>query len=473
MTLRTRLFVSSGLVAVPLVVGSFLLDERLRLGAMEETLRATVDAELASALRARCEDGLPLRPRWRRPLGARGPDRAPGAPGGLVLFTYATDGTAALANAPPLPAETVSTFRAGLGRGVQMRFATGGGGHCAVGLARLPPRPGQQRDQLVAVALVVASVLGGVWLAAGPVISRLRRLAADVRVSAASTYEQPVAVDADDEVATLAQAFNDAGASVRAHLLEVRAREDTLRQFVADTSHDMAIPMSVLQGHLASLDEALGGTPPVDLAAREHLRHAIGETHYMASLLRNLAVATKLGDTSAPLALGPVNLGELVERVVARHRPIARSSGVDLNHAVPGSAVVVRADATLLEQAVSNLVDNAIRYNVQRGHVAVVLEAVGAATFELSVTDDGAGVSNEDLAHLTTRWFRGSRARTRRPDGAGLGLAITAEACQRLGLTLTFTRPPGGGLTATIATPGSGVESAGRASEQLKIDTVS
>jgi len=85
-------------------------------------------------------------------------------------------------------------------------------------------------------------------------------------------------------------------------------------------------------------------------------------------------------------------------------------------------------------------VDNAIRYNRPGGHVAVLLDHAPGG-FVLSVTDDGPGVTDGELAQLTSRWFRGSDARTRRPDGHGLGLAIAAEACRRLGLSLTFTRP--------------------------------
>jgi len=116
--------------------------------------------------------------------------------------------------------------------------------------------------------------------------------------------------------------------------------------------------------------------------------------------------------------------------------------------AVP-EPLAVPSDHTLLEQAISNLVDNAVRYNTTGGHVAVVLDVAGDA-FTISVTDDGPGVSEEDLARLTTRWFRGSDARTRRPDGTGLGLAIAREAALCLGLTLTFTRPVAGGLRAEL-----------------------
>ena len=81
------------------------------------------------------------------------------------------------------------------------------------------------------------------------------------------------------------------------------------------------------------------------------------------------------------------------------------------------------SDHTLLEQALGNLVDNAVRYNRPGGHVAVLVDRRGD-DFVLSVEDDGPGVSGGDLARLTMRWFRGSDARTRRHGGKGLGLAI-------------------------------------------------
>ena len=104
-------------------------------------------------------------------------------------------------------------------------------------------------------------------------------------------------------------------------------------------------------------------------AARLHLRDAVKEVYYMASLLRNLAVATKLGDASAPLALGPVDLSALVERVIGRHRPGPSHAGRARLRRARGAGVV-QTDATLLEQALGNLVDNAVRYNVAGGHVA-------------------------------------------------------------------------------------------------------
>ena len=475
MTLRARLFLTSLLVAVPLAVGWFLFDSHLRLGTKEQELRRSVEFDVSNGLQDRCEADPPqpgrpgrggvVQPRPAPPRsdppgappgtgpgrgrggGPRGPGR--GGSGAYEFFAYDAAGRPSATDSPPLPADrdgsSATTYWTATGPGVAIVVPLGGEGPCAFLLARIPPRQGELRDQAQALALVIFSVLAAAWVAAGPLIGRLRRLADGVRRSAASHYETPVGVEGHDELAALAGAFNEAGQSVRAHLVSVQSREEALRGFVANTTHDVAIPLTVLQGHLAELDKRLD-TPE----ERSLVRGAVQEAHYMASLLRNLAAVTTLDGATAPLALSPVDLSALVERVVARHRPVARSSGVELNAAVPDPALVVPSDHTLLEQALSNLVDNAIRHNRAGGHVAVLLDA-SADGFALSVTDDGPGVTDDELAQMTSRWFRGSEARTRRPDGRGLGLAIAAAAVERLGLSLTFSRPAGAtGLRAEI-----------------------
>lgn len=455
MSLRTRLFVTSLILAVPLAVALFLVDERVRLGFMEEDLRRSVGVDVANGLLARCEAAPPTTGRPGRGVGREPERRRPAPPprrDGYEFYAYDIAGRATAADAPPLPHDrsgtTVSRFWSGPGRGVQLVVPLATSGPCAVVLARINPNFGALRDQAVALGLVIVSVLAAAWLVAGPLIARLRRLQDGVRRSAASHYAEPVVEDGRDEVAALAGAFNEAGGHVRSRLVEVQAREAALRNFVANTTHDVAIPLTVLQGHLDELDRAAAGLP----AVRAHVQAAVQEAHYMASLLRNLGTATTLDKAGAPVVLSAVDLSAMVERVVMRHRPIARACGVELNVAVPDPPLVADTDVTLLEQALSNLVDNAVRYNHRGGHVAVLLDRSGDH-FGLSVADDGPGVTDQELAHLTTRRFRGSDARTRRPDGHGLGLAIVTESVAHLGVSLTFRRPESGGLRAEMRGP--------------------
>ncbi|HVE88027.1 MAG TPA: ATP-binding protein, partial [Myxococcales bacterium] len=145
-------------------------------------------------------------------------------------------------------------------------------------------------------------------------------------------------------------------------------------------------------------------------------------------------------------------LGGVLRRAVARHQPVARRSQVSLEMAVPEEPVAVSGDVTLIEQALSNVIYNAVRYNRPEGHVAAVLER-GGPGFEVRVIDDGPGIPDEERSRLLERHFRGNAARTRAPEGRGLGLSIALRVAELHGWALKLDRSEPGGLMVTLAGP--------------------
>lgn len=451
MRLRTRLAVTSLGVLVPLAAALTWLADHDRQRGMSDTVRRVVDARLRDGADM-CGDGLrradPRPPRARLTL-----------PGGPVEFLgYRADFSPLQPGAPELDDAQRAAVTSGQMWSGRVRTATGGGvglvfrappgARCGVVVARMRPQPGVRRDQAIALVLSLVSVLAATWMAAGPILARLRRLADGVARSAGGHYAEPVHVPGShDEVTDLAQAFNDAGATVRTHLMQVEARGEALRSFVANSTHDIAMPLSALQGQLSAIE----AEPGLSADGRTQVRHALREAHYMGSLLRNLGVAARLDGVRA-IDRHRVDLSDLVQRVVTRHQVLARAREVSLDHAVPETTAEAHTDLTLLEQAVSNLVDNAIQYNRANGHVAVVLDVVGDR-FVIAVLDDGPGVPEAERTSLLTARARGTEARTRRPDGQGLGLAIVSDACRALGLTLVFSHPDVGGLRVEVGGP--------------------
>jgi two-component system sensor histidine kinase BaeS len=289
---------------------------------------------------------------------------------------------------------------------------------------------------------VIAAVLLGV----GPVVRRLRHLTDEVRRSAALGFTSAVTVSGTDEIAELGRAFDAASQAVRTQLAEKDRREQALRSFLADTTHDVMIPLTVLQAHLATLQETAGDDDVVS-GRRTALVGAMDEAHYIASLVHNLGAAAKLDAGEPGLQRGRVDLGALIGRVIARHRPIARPLQIELESAVPEPALHADADVTLLEQAVSNVVYNAVRHNRPGGHVAVILEPIdGGTRFRIRVVDDGPGIPAAELSRLAIRGYRGDAARSRAPEGQGLGLHIALRTAELHGMTLTLGPSEYGGL---------------------------
>jgi signal transduction histidine kinase len=499
MTLRTRLLLALAGSGLAILLGSFVARDIAIRYASEASILSSIEARMGSLDRATCEAGLDfdfdgrtrrgdgvgeeeLRPRgpWERPMRPRnggdpefrrglrqgGPPAAErgvfpgrfGGPGGARrthVFFYDGSFTPRGPGAPPFPEPAKAQLQAGKtfvnGRseggffGALATSWTGGACTYALALMPTPPPLASFASLIIGALLLIGAPAMALLLALARPVARLRALAAGVREAAASRYETSVPVTGRDEIAELGHAFNDASAVVRAHLAEVERREKALRDFVAHTTHDVALPLSVLLSHVTTLrQDGAGGSGDSTVSAIAQ------EAHYIASLLANLEAVSRLESDPALHERHPVDVGALIERVAVRHRGMASSTGVDFNHSVPATPVFVEGDVTLIEQAVNNLVLNAIQYNHEGGHVALVLEATGDQ-FVLRLSDDGPGVLDHDLARLGEHRFRSEEARARRPGGTGLGLSIARDVARRHDFTLTLGNRAEGGFEALLA----------------------
>ncbi len=451
MKLRARLTLSVIALAVPIVVGvSGFGYAQMRRSLLEATHEAMVERMSAGALE-RCEAN-PTR-FGRRGRGRR---RLP-----MRLIAVYDDGLAPSGGGPPLDAELRRELADGESYAavwladpprVRVAMRMPWDGPCAVILAERPADPAARlgffRILLAAAAVALLTALAA-FAAIGPIVRRIRRLEGAVRAQASGGYEGAVEIQGADEVADLARAFNDAGAAIRGQLDELSARDRALTHYLQSTTHDVMVPLTVLQGHLSELRRAVRAGEPVEPS---RVRSALEESHYLASLIRNLGAAARLEAGEPMLTRHAFDLREVVERVISRHRPVADERDVAIDFAVPEHAVELVADSTLVEQALSNLVHNAVVYNDAGGHVAVILERADDR-FTLRVLDDGPGLPDEELSRVHERQFRGGEARSRRPTGLGLGLHIVRDVADKHGFTLAFSRPDEGGLEVELAGP--------------------
>ena len=322
-------------------------------------------------------------------------------------------------------------------------------GPCAVLLMRSKGPPSWFSGAVLMPAFLVALVVILVALfAAGPIVRRVRQLTESVRTLGTDS-EEPIHVEGSDEIAELGAAFEQSRQTIRAQMASLRERETALRNYIANTTHDVMLPLSVLQGHLASLQQRIEAGEALDARA---MVPSLEESQYLGSLLHNLNAVARLEAHDGLTHRDPIDLNRLVERVVERHRPIAKRKQISLDLAVPEAAIEFPGDLTLLEQALGNIVQNSIRYNRSNGHVAVVLEG-SASRWTLRVVDDGPGIPEADRSRVVQASFRGSDARTRHPHGMGLGLHIASDVAKRHGLHLELRDTDGGGLTVELTHP--------------------
>jgi heavy metal sensor kinase len=294
-----------------------------------------------------------------------------------------------------------------------------------------------------AAALLLAAAAGYVTVAAAlRPVERMRRRAAEIQ-AAEPGHRLPVP-PARDEIRRLGTTLN----AMLGRLETALARE---RTFVADAGHELRTPLAILK---AELELALrGGRSVAELEAA--LRSAAEETDRLAQLAEDLLVIARSDQGRLPIRREAIAAGELLERVRERFRRRAGDRDVRLEAGAP-AGLELMADRLRLEQALGNLVDNALRH----GGTRVRLEATARdGAVELHVRDDGTGFPQ---AFLDTAFERFTRADTTRGrGGAGLGLAIVAAIAGAHGGSAGARNLPGGGADVWITLPRAAVEAPG------------
>ncbi|HEY7178816.1 MAG TPA: HAMP domain-containing sensor histidine kinase [Gaiella sp.] len=323
-------------------------------------------------------------------------------------------------------------------RGTRFLFAARESGGEAIVLLR--PASRQQADWLPFVLGLGVAGLVGAALAAAVALLLSRAVARPVaRVSAASRSlargepPQPVPVAGPPEVATLASSFN--------HLAEeLRRTQDAERSFLLSVSHELKTPLTAIRGHAEALqDGVLEPTPTGVVIEREARR--------LERLVGDLLDLARLRRRAFSVRSEPVDLEETALAAFERHAQAARSFGVELQVLAEPEAVAT-GDADRLLQALSNLVENALRSTPRGGSVRIV-----ARPGRLEVVDDGPGVAEADLARAFERFYLYDRYEGERRVGTGLGLAIVRELVEAMGGS-TFVRSElGAGATFAIELP--------------------
>jgi two-component system sensor histidine kinase MprB len=458
MSLRARIAAAAAL-AVALVV--VIAAVAIYLGVRSQ-LRGEVDDSLRerAELVTRVADGLPFgmapadRPGAAGPQGA-GPDaprgeirRLPAAPpepfggpegyvqvvlpsGDVLRRPGASDAVPVDARTREMargegPSETLAdTEVEGTHLRVLTRARSGGG---AIQLARPLDEVDRQLDRVLLVLLVVgaAGVALGAALAAGVARTALAPIGRFTRrteeLAGAPDPSQRMDAGGSDELGRLARSFNQT-------LDSLERSVEAQRQLVADASHELRTPIASLRANIQTLehDERL---PPEE---RESLRaDIVAELDELTALVSDIV---ELARGTKPAALADdVRLDEIVRDVAARAR--ARSNGVAIE--VATEPTVVRGEPGRIQRAVSNLVDNALKWSPDGATVEIDVADGG-----LSVRDHGPGFAETDLPHVFERFYRADDARSL--PGSGLGLAIVRQAAEAHGGEARASNAQGGG----------------------------
>ena len=288
--------------------------------------------------------------------------------------------------------------------------------------------------------VVVLAGVGGSLLARR-LLAPIEQLASEARrITAERLHERLTVSNPNDEIGRLTAVMNDAFARLESSF-------DQLRRFTADASHELRTPLAVVRG----IGESAVAQRRNPAEYEEAIGSLLEEVDRMTNLVDTLLRLSHADAGSIRLSREPLDLGQLAREVASslailaeeRHQTLAVDTA---------DGVIASADRLVLREAVTNVLDNAIKYSPVGSTVAIQLARLDHQAL-LAIADEGPGIATEHRERIFDRFFRVDEARSRDGGGAGLGLAIAKWAVDMHGGQITVGQRPGGGAEFRILLP--------------------
>lgn len=291
-------------------------------------------------------------------------------------------------------------------------------------------------QSIILVVVFIASIL-----LSGFLVRPFEILSRDIREVREGYSNQPISAPQYIETMHIADSFNNV-------LGRMNALDQSRQEFVANVSHELKTPMTSMKVLASSLLSEENVEPEM---YREFLQDIDSEIDRENKIISDLLALVREDRTNIELEVARVNINNLVEAVMKRLRPIAQLRDIELT-LINREEVNAEVDAMRISQVVTNLVENAIKYNRDHGMVKVTVEE-DQQYFQITVEDNGIGIPEEAQGRIYERFYRVDKSRSREIGGTGLGLSIAKSAVLRHHGTISLTSKEGEGTTFEVRIP--------------------
>jgi two-component system, OmpR family, sensor kinase len=297
--------------------------------------------------------------------------------------------------------------------------------------------------ELVGFILVFlsATAVSG-WFLARWTMRPIRETAVAVQgISDTNLHERLTQLGTNDEIDNLISVFNQL-------LSRLERSFEAQKRFTADASHEIGTPLTTLKGQTEVA--LLEGRSPAEYEGI--LRSNLDEIERLSQIFNNLLVLARSDVGEQQVSSEILSVDVIVSGIFERLRPLARASRVEFDLTIKESAFVL-GDQTAMEQIISNLAQNALRYTLPGGVVSI--EVIRSVNDEIGirVSDTGIGIPAEDMPRIFDRFFRARNARQQQRDGSGLGLSISLLLAESMGGHITVESAFGKGTTFVFSMP--------------------
>ncbi|NQV72244.1 HAMP domain-containing protein [bacterium] len=284
----------------------------------------------------------------------------------------------------------------------------------------------------VGLVLLFTMVVGLILF--GVITKRIQKIVDGVQSFGRGDYSNRIQLTGADEIASLARTVDTMADTIEDNIKRLESTDSLRRELVANISHDLRSPLSSVRGHLETI------LMKADDLTREqilsYVETGLAGTDRLNRLVEALFELSKLDANQVTLNPEPFSVGDLIQDVVHQFQPKAKSAGVELVFSLEEDPSLAFGDIGLVERALTNLVENAIKYTPKGGQVRVESKW-GPGSVELKIADSGRGISDTDLPFIFDRFYQVDKSRNPISGGTGLGLAITKKIIELHNSTLS------------------------------------
>lgn len=246
----------------------------------------------------------------------------------------------------------------------------------------------------------------------------------------------------NDEIGRLGSSFRDLANRVISQLKALRETDRHRRDMVANISHDLRTPLASLQGYLETLLLKEGSLSPDK--QREYLEIALRHSTRLGKLTKDLFELTRLDAGDIKPQKVNFSIHELVYDILQKYQLDAEKRGIHLSCSDADTVCSAYGDIGLIERALENLIENALRHSSEGGNVRVDINEENKSV-RLTVSDNGKGIPAEEIPHIFSRFYQVDKHRSNKFGGAGLGLAIVKSILDLHSSTISVKSAPGQG----------------------------
>ncbi|MEU6385490.1 MtrAB system histidine kinase MtrB [Streptomyces bauhiniae] len=305
------------------------------------------------------------------------------------------------------------------------------------------------KGTLATAGLFVVVLLGAIaWLVVRQVVTPVRMAAGIAERLSAGRLQERMKVTGEDDIARLGEAFNKMAQNLQLKIQQLEDLSRMQRRFVSDVSHELRTPLTTVRMAADVIHEAREDFDPMTSRSAELLADQLDR---FESLLADLLEISRFDAGAAALEAEPIDLREVVRRVVGGAAPLAERKGSRIRVVGDLQPVVAEADARRVERVLRNLVVNAVEHGDGKDVVVKLASAGGAVA--VAVRDYGVGLKPGEATRVFSRFWRADPARARTTGGTGLGLSIALEDARLHGGWLQAWGEPGGGSQFRLTLP--------------------